>query len=57
MVPDTIFSTSIYEDSAQSWIGMVPPTERLKLISDDPRIAQAATEVEVALKAIINEAV
>ena len=36
---------------------MVPPTEQLMLISDDPRIAQAATEVEVALKAIIDEAV
>lgn len=48
---------SIYEDAGQTWIGMVPPTEQLKLISEDPTIAQAAGEVEDALKAIIDEAV
>ena len=48
---------SIYEEGGQTWIGMVPPTEQLELISDDPAIAQAAGEVEAALKAIIDEAV
>ncbi|RAP59215.1 DUF302 domain-containing protein [Oleiagrimonas sp. MCCC 1A03011] len=47
---------SIYEDAGQTWIGMVPPTEQLKLISDDPQIAKAAGGVEAALKAIIDEA-
>lgn len=45
---------SIYEDGGQTWIGMVPLTEQLKLISDDPRIAHAAGEMETTLKAVID---
>ena len=48
---------SIYEDGGQTWIGMVPPNEQLKMISDYPEIARAAGEVEEALRAIIVEAV
>lgn len=48
---------SIYEDAGQTWIGMVPPTEQLQLISDDPQIKRAAGQVEDALKAIIDETV
>lgn len=45
---------SIYEDQGKTWIGMVPPTEQLKLISDDPRIREAAGEVEQALRSVID---
>lgn len=36
---------------------MVPSTEQLKMISDDPQIAKAAREVEEALRVIIDGAV
>ena len=47
---------SIYEQDGSTWIGMVPPTEQLSLISGDERIAEAARGVEAAMKAMINEA-
>ena len=47
---------SIYEQDGVTWIGMVPPTEQLSLISGDERIAEAARGVEAAMKAMINEA-
>lgn len=47
---------SIYEDHGKTWIGMVPPTAQLSLISDDPRIAEAARAVEQTLKEIIDSA-
>ncbi len=48
---------SIYEEDGSTWIGMVPPTDQLSLISDDARVAEAARGVEAAMKAMIEEAV
>ncbi|MCW8806671.1 MAG: DUF302 domain-containing protein [Rhodanobacter sp.] len=47
---------SIYEDHGKTYIGMVPPTVQLALISDDERIAEAAREVERTLQQIIDSA-
>ncbi|MEW5835556.1 MAG: DUF302 domain-containing protein [Pseudomonadota bacterium] len=47
---------SIYEQDGSTWIGMVPPTEQLSLISGDERIAEAARGVEAAMKGMIDEA-
>ncbi|AND67713.1 hypothetical protein ATSB10_02590 [Dyella thiooxydans] len=47
---------SIYEQDGTTWIGMVPPTEQLSLISGDERIAEAARGVEAAMKEMIDEA-
>lgn len=47
---------SIYEDQGRTWIGMLPPTEQLQLISDDARIGQTAKEVDASLRAIIDAA-
>ncbi len=47
---------SIYEQDGSTWIGMVPPTEQLSLISGDERIAEAARGVEAAMKEMIDEA-
>lgn len=48
---------SIYEDGGRTLVGMIPPTEVLKLVSDDPRIAPAAREVEETMRRIIEAAV
>lgn len=48
---------SIYEDGGKTIVGMIPPTAMLGLVSDDPRIAPAAREVEQAMERIINAAV
>jgi uncharacterized protein (DUF302 family) len=45
---------SVYEDGGQTFVGMIPPTDILGLVSEDPRIAPAAREVEVAMEAIID---
>jgi uncharacterized protein (DUF302 family) len=47
---------SIYEEHGKAFIGMVPPTAQLSLISDNARITEAAREVELALKQIIDAA-
>lgn len=47
---------SIYEEHGKTFIGMVPPTEQLSLISDNTKVAEAAREVELALKQIIDTA-
>lgn len=47
---------SIFEEHGKTFIGMVPPTAQLSLISRDARIAEAAGEVEHALKEIIDAA-
>lgn len=47
---------SVYEDKGRTFIGMVPPTDLLPLVSTDPAIGSAATEVERAMKAIIADA-
>lgn len=48
---------SIYEDHGKTWIGMLPPTAQLALISDDVRIAEAARSVEQTMQQIIDDAV
>lgn len=47
---------SIYEDHGKTWIGMLPPTAQLSLISNDPQIGEAAGAVEQTMKAIIDSA-
>lgn len=48
---------SIYQDGGKTIVGMIPPTSLLKLVSDDPRIAPAAREVEQAMQKIIEAAI
>ena len=48
---------SIFEDHGKTWVGMVPPTDLLALISHDPRIEEAAREVEAQMKGMIDTAV
>ncbi|HUW52136.1 MAG TPA: DUF302 domain-containing protein [Rhodanobacter sp.] len=47
---------SIYEDHGKTYIGMVPPTDQLSLVSDDARIAEAARVVEHTMREIIDSA-
>ena len=47
---------SIYQKEGRTWIGMVPPTDLLSLVSRDPAVESAARTVEEALRAIIDEA-
>lgn len=47
---------SIYEDGGRTFVGMIPPTAVLKLVSDDPRIEPAARMVEEAMEKIIDSA-
>lgn len=46
---------SIYQDKGDTLIGMVPPTDLLALVSQDPAIAAAAVEVERVMKEIIDD--
>lgn len=48
---------SIYEDKGKTFIGMVPPSVLLSLVSNDPVIAAASADVERAMKEIIKDAV
>lgn len=48
---------SVWEQDGRTRIGMVPPTELLALVSDDPQIAVAAREVEAAMLRMIDAAV
>ena len=48
---------SVYEDKGTTVIGMIPPTDLLRLVSSDPAIATAASEVEQTMKAIIDAAI
>lgn len=45
---------SIYQDGGKTIVGMIPPTQMLALMSDDPRIAEAARSVERSMKRIIE---
>ena len=47
---------SIYQDGGKTIVGMIPPTDILKLVSDDPRIEPAARQVEEAMEKIIDSA-
>ena len=48
---------SIYQDGGKTIVGMIPPTAVLKLVSDDPRIAPAARQVEEAMEKIIEASI
>ena len=46
---------SVYQDEGGGTVvGMIPPTQMLALVSDDPRIAEAARSVESAMERIID---
>ena len=47
---------SIYQDGGKTIVGMIPPTDVLKLVSEDPRIEPAARQVEEAMEKIIDSA-
>lgn len=47
---------SVWEQDGGTRIGMVPPTELLGLVSKDPRIADAARDVEAAMARMIEAA-
>lgn len=47
---------SIYQDGGRTLIGMVPPTDMLSLVSQDPAIATTAMAVERTMRTIIDEA-
>ena len=49
---------SVYQDEAGGTVvGMIRPTQMLALVSDDPRIADAARSVESAMERIIDAVV
>ena len=48
---------SVWEQDGQTRVGMVPPTELLGLVSQDPRVADAAREVEAAMLRMIDAVV
>lgn len=47
---------SIYEENGRTVIGMVPPSDLLPLVSDNPSIAPSAAEVEATMKRIVDGA-
>lgn len=47
---------SVFERRGRTVIGMVPPSDVLRLISDSPELRKVAAEVETTMKAIIDEA-
>lgn len=48
---------SIYEDGGKTIVGMIPPTEVLRLVSADPRIEPAARQVEETMEKIIEASI
>jgi uncharacterized protein (DUF302 family) len=47
---------SVYSEKGKTKIGMIRPTAMLKTLSDSPKLAQIAKEVETAIIAMIEEA-
>ena len=47
---------SVYQDGGATIIAMVPPSDLLVLVSDDPRVRSAALEVETSMREIIDAA-
>jgi uncharacterized protein (DUF302 family) len=45
---------AIYADGDRTMVGMIPPTAMLRLVSDDPRFAAGAADVENAMQRIID---
>ena len=48
---------SVYEDSGQTKIGMIPPTALLALVSQSGELSKVAEEVERTVTAIIEESI
>ena len=48
---------SVYDDAGQTKIGMIPPTDLLKLISNSEELQKNAVEVEKMMVAMIDEAI
>lgn len=48
---------SIYQDKGKTFIGMIPPTVLLAMVSGSSELRQAAEDVEQATRRIIDEAV
>jgi len=48
---------SVYEQAGRTVVGMIPPTALLRMVSDDPRIAGTAREVEQAMQQLIDDVV
>ena len=47
---------SIYEDADGTWVATVLPTALAALLGDDPRLAEAAGEVEAAMRRMVDAA-
>lgn len=45
---------SVYEQDGATVVGMIPPTALVGLVSEDPRLAPAAREVERTLAQVIE---
>lgn len=45
---------SVYENGGHTVVGMIPPTQLLALVSDDPRVVDTARAVEQAMERIID---
>jgi uncharacterized protein (DUF302 family) len=45
---------AVYSDGDRTLVGMIPPMAMLRLVSDDPRFAAAAAEVEKAMQRMIE---
>ena len=48
---------SIYQEKGKTYIGMIPPTALLGLISSSSELQEAAESVEQATRQIIDDAV
>lgn len=48
---------SIYEDKSKTFIGMIPPTALLAMVSGSSELRQAAESVEQTTRRIIDDAV
>jgi uncharacterized protein (DUF302 family) len=47
---------SVFTDGGRTRLGLISPAAMLGALSDDPSLAQVAAEVEVATKAMVDEA-
>lgn len=47
---------SVYEDDGGTWVATVLPTALVAMLGDDPRLAEAAGEVETAMRRIVDAA-
>jgi len=48
---------SVYEDGGKTFIGMIPPTDILNLISESDALRETAEEVEKTMIAIIEDSI